>query len=53
MTQKGHSYFVNLLNKYYQDYLDRKPDQLGFEHYLKLLMDGQLNENTLKEKYHM
>jgi FkbM family methyltransferase len=51
IAENNKQYFENLLNEYYQKYLDRKPDQAGFEHYLKLLMNKQLNENTLKETF--
>lgn len=41
--------FQNLLKDYYQKYLDREPDEVGFSHYMRLLKKGELNENSLRE----
>lgn len=41
--------FQNLLKNYYQKYLGREPDEIGFSHYMRLLKKGEVNENTLRD----
>tara|TARA_B100001167_G_C16762629_1_gene302330 strand:- start:552 stop:1625 length:1074 start_codon:yes stop_codon:yes gene_type:complete len=43
--------YNQILKQYYKKYLNREPDKKGFSHYLSLLETGELNEETLREKF--
>lgn len=44
------NYYEDILRKVYKEYLAREPDTEEFSHYLSLLENGKLNEDTLREQ---